>query len=171
MAYSRKALKGHYKRISQTPFQQGWEFRAEIIIPAENLLSGISVPDMSIFMKSFTHGGYTIDYESKRIGTAHLNSPTSKNAGSVSCTVRDNKSGDVETFFRKLQNVVNSDGTVNMPYEYLFKVLLYRPDNDGNEVLRHSWTVSAESMGEVARSYEQVSEFTTFELSFKKYRS
>lgn len=171
MSYTRAMLKTFYKKVSETPFQQGWEYRAEIIIPPENKLSGIRIPDLSIYMKSFTHGGYTIDYESKRIGTAHLNTPVSKSAGSVSCTVRDNRDGEVEAFFRKMQNVVNPNGTVNLPFEYLFKVLLYRPDSQGNEVLTHEWTVSAESMGEVTRAYEQVAEFTTFELSFKKYRS
>lgn len=171
MSYTRQHLKSLYKRTKETPFQQGWEFRVEVTIPPENTNSGIKIPDLSIFMKSFTHGGYTIDYESKRIGTAHLNSPTSKSAGSVSCMVRDNRAGDVEAFFRKLQNVVNSNGTVNLPFQYLFTLSFYRPDDDGNDLLRHKWKVSAESMGEVARSYEQVAEFTSFEMSFKKYRS
>lgn len=171
MSYTRQRLKTLYKKVAETPFQQGWEFRAEITIPSENVNSGIAIPDLSIYMKSFTHGGYTIDYESKRIGTAHINTPTSKSAGSVSCMVRDNRNGDVEAFFRKLQNVVNSDGTVNLPYQYLFKIAFFRPNDSGEDVLHHEWTVSAESMGEFARSYEQVSEYTSFEMSFKKYRS
>lgn len=171
MMIPRAQLKTMYKKVSETPFQQGWEFRVEIVIPSENALAGLRVPDLAIYMKGFTHSGYTIDYESKRIGTAHLNTPVSKSAGSVSCTVRDNRNGDIETFFRKMQNVVNSDGTVNLPFEYLFKVLLYRPNDEGVDVLRDEWTVSAESMGDVTRAYEQVAEFTSFELSFKKYRS
>lgn len=171
MSYKRAKLKSIYKNVKETPFQQGWEFRAEIKIPSENTNSGLRIPDLYIYMKSFVHGGYTIDYESKRVGTAHFNTPISKSAGSVSCTVRDNRNGDVEQFFRKLQNVVNPDGTVNMPYEYLFKVLLYRPNDEGEDVLRHEWLVSAESMGEVTRSHDQVSEFVSFEMSFKKYRS
>ena len=171
MSYTRQKLKSLYRKAQETPFQQGWEFRADITIPSENTNSGIRIPDLSIFMKSFTHGGYTIDYESKRIGTANLNTPTSKSAGSISCTVRDNRAGEIESFFRKLQNVVNSNGTVNLPYQYLFKIALYRPDDKGNDVLRHEWIVSAESMGEVARAYDQVTEYTSFEMSFKKYRS
>lgn len=171
MSYTRTRLRTLYKKASETPFQQGWEFRAEITIPSENTNSGLRVPDLSIFMKSFTHGGYTIDYESKRIGTANLNTPVSKSAGSISCTVRDNRKGEIESFFRKLQNVLNSDGTVNLPYQYLFKVALYRPNDRGDDELHHEWTVSAESMGEVTRSYDQITEFTSFELSFKKYRS
>lgn len=171
MSYKRSALKSLYKRTKETPFQQGWEFRIEVEIPTENLNSGLSMPDLAIYMKSFTHGGYTIDYTSHQIGTANINTPESKSAGSVSCVVRDNRNGDVEAFFRKLQNVVNTDGTVNLPPEYLFYIKLYRPDDEGNDSLRAKWYVSAESMGEIARAYSQNSEFTSFELSFKKYRS
>ncbi len=171
MSYAREQLKKIYTRVKETPFQQGWEFRVEIEIPSENLNSGIQIPDLDIFMKSFTHGGFTVDYRSQQVGAANINSAESKSAGSVSCVVRDNRNGDIEEFFRKLQNVVNPDGTVNLPPQYLFYVKLYRPDDNGNDKLRHRWYVSAESLGELARAHSQVNEFTSFEMSFKKYRS
>lgn len=162
----------HVRKLVETPFQQGWDFRVEFVIPTSNPASSKIPANFDVYVKGINHGGFTIDYESKKIGAGNINSVVSKSAGSVRMTMRDNKSGEVETLLRALaKSVINDDMTVNLPSEYMFKVKLYRPDNNDNEFMAHEWKVSAEEMGELDRSHDKVTDNLSFEVAFKKYRS
>lgn len=151
------------KQLVQTPFQQGWQFRVEI--------DG-QPSDLDIYVKEITYGGLTIEYESKQIGSQTLNAPVNKTAGLVTLTVRDHEDGRVAEFFnKKAKKVVNDDGTVNLPIDYLFKMRLYRLKSDDSEVLDKEWTVSAAEYGEITRDRSAVSEFVSYPMSFQKYKA
>ncbi|MCG7550945.1 hypothetical protein [Pseudoalteromonas sp. Of7M-16] len=168
---SRRLLRQAYDQLKSEDFELAFEFKLEIQIPPENLYTG-PVPNLNLFAKDAEEGGYSIDYESKRIGTANINSPTSKSAGSVKFTARDNKNQDLENFLMAMKDtVINHDGTINMPFEYLFHVILYKPNASGEYVEAHKWYCSAEEMGAKQLGYEKGNEFTYFDVAFKKYRS
>lgn len=151
------------KQLVQTPFQQGWQFRVEV--------DG-QPSDLDIYVKDITYGAGTIEYESKQIGSLTINAPINKTASLVTVTVRDHEDGRVEAFFDKLADkVVNPDGTVNLPVDYLVKMRLYRLLSGDKEKLDKEWTVSACECGEITRSRNEVTEFLSFPLSFQKYKS
>lgn len=151
------------KQLVKTPFQQGWQFRVEVDgQPA----------DLDIYVKEITYGGLTIEYESKQIGSQTLNAPVNKSASVVTVTVRDHEDGRVAAFFeKKAKLVVNPDGTVNLPVDYLFKMRLYRLKSDDSEVLDKEWTVSAAEYGEITRDRSAVTEFVSFPMTFQKYKA
>lgn len=151
------------RQLVTTPFQQGWQFRVEI--------DG-QPSDMDIYIKEVTYGGLSIEYESKQIGSLTINAPVSKSASVVTVTVRDHEDGRVAAFFeKKAKLVVNPDGTVNLPVNYLFKMRLYRLKSNDSEVLEKEWTVSAAEYGEITRDTSAVTEFVTFPMTFQKYKS
>ncbi|MCG7545434.1 hypothetical protein MHM93_14730 [Pseudoalteromonas sp. MM17-2] len=172
MASKRQKERSFYEKLQSVLFLGRWEFRAEIEIPPGHIKKGLKVPDMAIYMRTFSHGGYTIEYESRKAGSAHFNSVVSKSASSVRFEVRDDNQGTIENFLHELKDsVINKDGTVNLPPEYLFKIKLYRPTSSGEERLAHEWNVSAEEVGSLDSDHSSVNEFLSFEVAFKKYRS
>lgn len=151
------------KQLVQTPFQQGWQFRVEI---------DSQPSDLDIYVKDITYGAVTIEYESKQLGSQTINAPINKTAGTVSVTVRDHDDGRVEAFFQKLADkVVNSDGTVNLPVDYLIKMRLYRLLSNDSEKLDKEWIVSAAECGEVTRSRTDVTELISFPMTFQQYKA
>lgn len=156
--------KQYIKKLMDTPFRQGWQFRVEVDgQPA----------DFEIYVKDISYGGLTLEYESKTVGAQTFNYPDHKTAGDVTLTVRDHLDGRVENWFYGLAaKVVNQNGTVNLPPEYLFVMRLYRVlDERGNEQLEKEWLVSAAECGEHTMAMEQVTEFLTFPLVFKKFKA
>lgn len=164
---STSGLLSRQRRTSQqlvrTPFQQGWQYRVEV--------DGMP-PDFDIYVKDITYGAFTIEYEAKEIGTQSIHHPTHKTAGLVTLTVRDHTDGRVEKFFTKAASkVVNSDGTVNLPHEYLLTMKLYYLQEDGGETLAHQWEASPAECGEITKSRSSLNEFVSFPISFQKYRA
>ncbi|MGL5294176.1 MAG: hypothetical protein ACRC9V_10500 [Aeromonas sp.] len=151
------------KQLVSTPFQQGWQYRVEI--------AGQPM-DFDIYCKDITYGAYTIEYEGKEIGGQSFQLPKGKTAGLVTITVRDHTDARVEKFFTAAaKKVINPDGTINLPHEYLMTIKLYYLQSDGKEVLAHEWEASPAECGEITRSRSSLSEFVSFPISFQKYRA
>lgn len=166
-APSKTGMLSRLRRMShqlvQTPFQQGWQYRVEI--------AG-APSDFDIYVKDITYGAYTIEFEAKQIGSMEIQNPTHKTAGLVTLTVRDHQDGRVEKFFTKAADkVVNRDGTVNLPRQYLLTMRLYLLMEDGSESLSKEWEVAPAECGEITRSRSSLNEFVSFPISFQKYRS
>lgn len=164
---SKTGLMARLRRISHqlvtTPFQAGWQYRVEV--------DG-QPSDLDIYVKDITYGAFSIEYEAKEIGTQSIHNPTHKTAGLVTLTVRDNQDARVEAFFTKAaKKVVNPDGTVNLPHEYLLGMRLYYLSEDGSEKLAHEWEVAPAECGEITRSRSSLNEFVSFPISFQKYKS
>lgn len=150
-------------QLVMTPFQQGWQYRVEV--------SGMP-SDFDVYMKDITYGAYTIEFEAKQIGTMEIQNPTHRTAGLVTLTVRDHQDARVENFFTEAANrVINQDGTVNLPKEYLLTMRLYLLQEDGGEKLSKEWEVVPAECGEITRSRAALNEFVSFPISFQKYRS
>lgn len=151
------------RQLVETPFQQGWQFRIEI----EGQPS-----DFDVYVKDVTYGSFTIEYEATQVGTNTINSPLHKSASTVTMTVRDHQDGRVETFFTKLsKKVINEDGTINLPANYLVKMRLYLLSDDGAERLNKEWEVSVAECGEITRSRSALNEFVSFPVVLQKYRA
>lgn len=150
-------------QLVETPFQQGWQYRVEV--------DGMP-PDFDFYVKDITYGAFTIEYEAKEIGTHQIQNPTHKTAGLVTLTVRDHQDARVEKFFTKAAGkVVNHDGTVNLPKDYLLKMRLYLLQENGGEVLSKEWEVAPAECGDITRSRSSLNEFVSYPISFQKYRS
>ncbi|HHO0939032.1 TPA: hypothetical protein ACRTTK_003068 [Aeromonas hydrophila] len=150
-------------QLVMTPFQQGWQYRVEV--------SGMPA-DFDIYVKDITYGSFQIEYEAKEIGTLQVQNPTHRTAGLVTLTVRDHQDARVENFFTKAANrVVNPDGTVNLPKDYLLNMRLYLLQEDGGEKLYKEWDVAPAECGDITRTRSALSEFVSFPISFQKYRS
>lgn len=167
MKFNGKALKNIAAKLMQTKFQQGWQWVVEF--------SGKGVnppPDFEIYAKSIEHGGFTIEYEEKQIGANQINSPLYKTVGEITLMIRDREDGVCEKFFEALaKRVVNNDGTVNLPAEYLFTMKMYRLMDNDSRVLDKTWTVSMGEYGGFTRTTEEVNSFVTFPAVFKKYQA
>lgn len=150
-------------QLVMTPFQQGWQYRVEVAgMPS----------DFDVYVKDITYGAYTIEFEAKQIGSTEIQNPTHRTAGLVTLTVRDHQDARVENFFTKAANkVINPDGTVNLPREYLLTMRLYLLQENGGETLSKEWEVVPAECGEITRSRSSLNEFVSFPISFQKYRS
>lgn len=167
MKFNGKPLKSLAHKLARTKFQLGWQWVVEFSG------NGVRPPaDFEIYAKSIEHGGATIEYEEKQIGANTVNTPTHKTAGTVTLTIRDHEDGRCEKFFKSLiDRVVNKDGTINLPHDYLFEMSLYRlMDNDSKELYK-TWTVSMAEYGGFTRSVEQGNEFISYPAVFKKYQA
>lgn len=151
------------KQLVETPFQQGWQFRVEC---------DEQPSDLDIYVREITYGGTTIEYETKVIGAVSMTSPNTKTAPIITLTVRDHEDGRVVKFLdKKCNNVVNKDGTVNLPAQYLFKLRLFRLMSNDAEKLDTEWLVSAASWGEVTRDRSAPGEFVSLPATFQTYHS
>lgn len=166
-AQSSGGMLSRQRRISQqlvrTPFQQGWQYRVEV--------DGMP-PDFDFYVKDITYGAFSIEYEAKEVGTVQIQNPTHRTAGLVTLTVRDHQDARVEKFFTKAAGkVVNPDGTVNLPKDYLLKMRLYLLQENGSETLSKEWEVAPAECGDITRSRSSLNEFVSYPISFQKYRS
>lgn len=167
MNFNGKSLKSLAHKQMTTQYQHGWQWVIEFSG------KGINAPsDLELYAKSIEHGGATIEYEEKQIGANTINSPVHKTAGTITLIIRDNEDGRWEEFFKTLiKRVVNDDGTVNLPVDYLFNMRMYRLMSDDRKVLYRDWSVSMAEYGSFTRGNDAVGEFVSFPAVFKKYQA
>ena len=168
MKFNGKQLKNIAHKLATTQFQHGWQWVVEF-----QGLGGIKPPaNFEIYAKSIEHGGATIEYEEKQVGANTINSPTHKTAGTVTIMIRDNERAECEEFFKKLvAKVVNNDGTVNLPKDYTFELVMYRLLADDSRVKYKTWQVSIAEYGGFTRGVDAVGEFVSYPVVFKKYKA
>lgn len=148
--------------LNKILFAQGWMFAVEV-----DGMSGIE-----FFVKDITYGKYTIETEAKRIGANEYNIPVARTAQAVTMMVRDTNIGIVHDWFEScVANVINDDGTVNLPGAYLMNIRIYRLVSTGVPVLETELTVIPTQLGEITRSKDQVTEFETFPLTFVQWKT
>lgn len=150
------------KRLMETPFQQGWQFRIEI--------DG-APRDFDLYVRDVTYGLLSIEYETKQIGSVSTNSPINRTAHEISLTLRDHEDGRIMKFLKDMADkVTNDDGTVNLSSTYLVKMRMYRLLFSGGEVLESEWKVSIGGC-EVARARPEVNQFISYPVTFQSFRS
>lgn len=128
--------------------------------------------DMPLFVKDISYGKGTITSDEKDVGTGSFNTPSKKNAGSVSMTCFDDEEGIISDFIGSLQDLIfNDDGTINLPIDYLFKLRIYHVRYDLSERLEYEADVYCEENTDYSGDVEAVNERGTFSVTFKKFRS
>ena len=143
-------------------YAQGWQWTVDV--------DGLSGFDM--FVKDITYSSGNIETESKIIGSVEFNKPTHVTAGPVTMTVRDTEDGKIMNWFKERRaRVTNSDGTLNLPPDYLMNIRLYRVTQEGGKELEEEMRVFPTQIGEISRSRDQVSEFLSYPITFPRYTS
>ncbi|NDO81504.1 phage tail protein [Citrobacter sp. NCU1] len=143
-------------------YAQGWQWTIE----------ADGMPGLDMYAKDVTYGFGNIETESKLIGGIEFNKPTHRTAGNLTMTVRDNERGDLYRWFdQRRARVINNDGTINLPHAYLMNIRIYRVTQEGQRNLEEEVSVIPTTLGEITRSRDQVTEFTSYPLSFVKYSS
>jgi hypothetical protein len=130
-------------------------------------------PDnLPLFVHDVSYGKGTIESDVINIRTGDINMPGKHTAGSVTVVFNDDQDGKASDFISSLQSrILNTDGTQNLPIDYLFKLKVYRLKNDGTKRLDRSWNVYVEENNDYSGNNSSVSELGTFTVTFKKYKS
>lgn len=168
LTHNGSKLKDIAKKLVHTQFQQNWQWVVEF-----SDTGNIKCPaDFDLYCKEIEHGGLTIEFEDKQIGANTISSPVNKSCGSITLQIRDNEDARCEGFFKKLgEKVINKDGTVNLPVDYLFKLLLYRFNDKGEKKLYNTYQVALSEYGGFTRGRDEVGAFVTYPVVFKKYQA
>lgn len=154
-------------RLVHAKFQQGWQWKISI----RNC--PIKVPqNLDMYAKSVEHGGFTIEYEPYQVGSLQFNQPQHKTASDITLIIRDDEDSRFENFLGDLAAlVVNPNGTVNLPKDYLFTLVLDKLLDDGSEVPYKEWKVSIGNYGGFNRARDAIGEFVSFTAVFQKHAS
>ena len=154
------------KAISQMAmrirYAQGWQWNIEI--------DGFSGLDM--YVKDITYGFGNIETETTLIGSVEYNKPTHATAGTLTVTVRDNENRDVRRWFlERKARVTNTDGTLNLPMQYMMTARIYSVSQEGEKKLLESVQVFPTQFGECSFARDQINEFSYYPLTFMRYSS
>ncbi|EFH6446002.1 phage tail protein [Escherichia coli] len=138
-------------------FAQGWQFSVEV--------DGLEGADF--FAKDITYHDYSVEYEPTKIGGGTIQQPVGREPGQITMMVRDTVDGIVMDWFKMAKNrVVNSNGTVNLPGDYLLNIRIYRLLAAGVTKLENEMTVFPVTVGDVTYARDQVTEFKSFPMTF-----
>jgi len=149
------------KQLVQTPFQEGWQFRLDI--DDEN-----SPDDLDIYVKDITYGSIEIETEAVKAGIQTMTYPTGTAPVGLSMTMRDNQDRRVYDWFTKwCQKVVNKDGTVNLPGEYVRKVERVCLLTDD---IQDTWLMFPTKLGDITEAVDSEG-FLEFPVAFIQFRS
>lgn len=138
-------------------FAQGWQFSVEV--------DGLAGADF--FAKDITYHDFSVEYEPTKIGGGTIQQPVAREPGQITMMVRDTADGIVMDWFKAAKNrVVNSDGTGNLPGNYLLNIRIYRILAAGVTALENEMTVFPVTVGDVTYARDQVTEFKSFPMTF-----
>jgi hypothetical protein len=149
------------KKLVQTPFQEGWQFRLDI--------DDSNAPeDLDIYVKDITFGPIEIETEAVKAGMQTLTYPSGTVPVGISMTMRDNQDRRVYDWFKEWSaKMVNADGTVNLPSEYVRKAERVNLLNDNIE---DTWFVFPTKLGDITEAVDSQG-FMEFPIAFIQFRS
>lgn len=136
------------RRLVKTDFQQSWQFRVEI--------EGFSpVKDFDIYIKDVSYGPIEIETEPEKVGMRVFTYPTGTAPVGISLTMRDHQNRAIYNFLADWAGkIVNPDGTVNLPPEYVKKWKRYSLFDEG-EALTDEWKVFLTQLGDITESKDE----------------
>jgi len=147
------------KKLTHTPFQEGWQFRLDFDATPE---------DFEIYVKDITYGAIEIETETVKAGMQTLTYPSGTAPVGLSMTMRDNVDRRIYGWFKAIAGaVVNDDGTVNLPSEYMRKA---ERVNLETEKIEDTWLVFPTKIGDTTEAVDSEG-FLEFPISFKQFRS
>ena len=86
-------------------------------------------------------------------------------------TVRDHVDQRVSNWFsQRVAKMVNSDGTVNLPVDYLLKIRRFAIDSENKETRKEVWEVLPTQMGDITESKDGEG-LLEFPITFIQFRS
>ncbi len=149
------------RQLVRTPFQEGWQFRLDI--DDEN-----SPDDVDIYVKDITYGPIEIETETLKAGMQTLTYPSGTAPVGLSMTMRDNQDRRIYDWFRDWCNaMVNADGTVNLPIQYVRKAERINLLTDDIE---DTWLMFPTKLGDITEAVDSEG-FLEFPISFIQFRS
>ncbi|EJL6927798.1 hypothetical protein NMT03_003883 [Vibrio alginolyticus] len=161
MKVAKKVVSDYFSR----PWLQGWQWSIEIVSPD-------APSDVDIYVKDVSFGAGSIDSDVKVIGSGGIALPTTSSVGEITMTVRDEDSLVMNEWFdKRLALVKNKDGTINLPYEYVFEIRMFTISSDGTKKLLKSYQVFPTKKGDITWSREEVNTVASFPLVFQKFSS
>jgi len=153
------------KKLVRAEFKHAWEFRIEF----DN-----QPKDFDIFVKEITYGPTEISTEPENVGSRVITWPVRAEPVSLSMTVRDYIDERIGKWFDQLAGkVVNSDGTVNLPYGdggYVLKCRRYSLIENEDGSPSDEWEMYPTKRGDVTESIEEPG-FLEYPVSFIQFRS
>jgi len=154
--------KSMLKAALRMAYAQGWQWTVEV--------AGFS--QLQMFVKDINYTPVTIETEAKNIGGIMINRPTLSSSSTISMTVRDTEDGAVKKWFTSLAGrVINPDGTINLPTDYLVTLNIYNILSSGERQLADTFEVFATNLGDITRGRDQVSEFFSYPITWTIYSS
>lgn len=152
--------KAMVKAAMRLRFAQGWQWTVEV--------EGFQ--DFQLFTKDISYGPVTIETETKQIGGGVINKPTSSQVSTISLTVRDTGDGKLKKWFEARANrVINADGTINTPSQYLMRIAIYNIHEDGSMSIADEYKVYPTGLGDISRARDSISEFMSYPIQFTIY--
>jgi len=157
------------KQLVQTPFQRGWQFRVEIEGQPE---------DWDLFVKDISYCPFEVQTEEIHLGVQILTYPIAGAPIMVALTMRDHEDRRIYEWFKeRVGKVLNSDGTVNLPFGkenaadgYVFEMKRFSLLSDNSEKETDVWQVFPTKLGDISQSVEDP-EFLEFPIAFVQFRS
>lgn len=144
-------------------FRQDCNYRAEIEGAPAN---------MDLFIRDISYGMGSIESRKLSIANGEIAYPDKRTAGSVTAVMHDDENCTISQFIASKQaKIFNSDGTVNLPVEYLFKLAIYRIRSDGTEYKEVEWDVYVEENNDYSADVTKRTERGTFSVTFQKFKS
>jgi hypothetical protein len=154
--------KSMLKAALRMAYAQGWQWTVEVAGFAQ----------LQMFVKDYNYTPVTIETEAKNIGGIMINRPTLSNCTTISMTVRDTEDGAIKSWFTSLaQRVINADGTINLPTDYLVTLNIYNILSSGERQLVDTFEVFATNLGDITRGRDQISEFHSYPITWTIYSS
>lgn len=161
MKSAKKAVSNYLAK----PWLQGWQWAIEIGAP--DAPSGVD-----IYVKDVSFGAGSVDSDTKIIGAGGIALPTTSSVGEITMTVRDEDSLVMNEWFdKRLALVKNTDGTLNLPAEYVFDIRMFTIGSDGSKKLLKSYQVFPAKKGDITWSREDINTVASFPLVFQKFSS
>jgi len=150
-------------RMLHTPYRHPWQFRVEP--------DGYPHDDFDLYVKEITYGPTEIETEQEKAGVQAMTYPTGVMPVSISMTVRDHEDRRVSKWFAgRVALMVNADGTVNLPIDYVLKLRRFSLLHDGGEEETDAWEVIPTQLGDVTESKDGEG-LLEFPITFIQFRS
>ena len=135
------------RRLRETHFREPWQFRVSVEgYPHED-------DDFDLYVKEISYGPTEIETEPEQVGMKIMTFPSSAQPVTIAMTMRDHQDRRVSKWFdERVGKIVNDDGTVNLPTDYLLKMRRFSLIEDGSEVETDVWEVLPTQLGDVTES-------------------
>ncbi len=150
-------------RMAKTPYREPWQFRLEV--------EGYPEDDFDLLVKEITYGPTEIETEQEIAGIQILTFPIRAAPVGVTMTMRDHEDRRVSKWFdARVAKMINADGTVNLPVDYVFEIRRFSLLHSGKEEETDLWEVIPTQLGDVTESKDGEG-LLEFPITFIQFRS